>query len=709
MKKRALSLILALVLVVGLLPTVAFAAGGNEAEIVGGGQYATLQEAVDAAVDGDTVRVLKDIAFEVPVEKLNCTDRQYYQPVHIIGKEIVLDFAGHTLTWCDGAKNQTTCNKDSWFTFFALGNGANVMITGNPRMETLVKDGMHSSAFWLRKDADATLRIKDGYYYATDNVIFVYVGGGRVLIYGGTFENNSSKYGWSQLLNCAGDNYGHANGPMNDSKRITMHGGTLISADPSRMNDGNLVANGYEVQKNGTAYSVVPTETVAEIVGGNQYATLQDAVDAAVDGDTVRVLKDIVFNSDVIGKNYAGKYCFGVIINGKSITIDLNAHKLSWVRDKGGNATIGLVKAADVTVTGNGVVDGNLDSDDDNFVSGIWLTEDSASKLTVMNGTFYGLEAVYISDNGGTADIYGGRYENSENLSDIWSQILNVRGGHSGLKPENLMPANKKITIYGGTVVNADPRYFNDRQMVPEGYYVSKELVDGKTEYTVAPEYLVLSTYKDELVDGHTSATWRGYNPKEETYAIFMELFDEPTGLVAILDDVPFVDVDFNDYFYDSVKWAYHAGVTGGTDAWHFSPNAGCTRAQAVTFLWRAAGCPSASYLGNFADVDADAYYAPAVAWAVANGVTNGTSATTFSPEAACSRGDIVTFLYRAFGGTSNGYHPFTDVAASAYYADAVAWAYEHNVTGGTSADQFSPAEPCSRAQIVTFLYRVMG
>ena len=184
---------------------------------------------------------------------------------------------------------------------------------------------------------------------------------------------------------------------------------------------------------------------------------------------------------------------------------------------------------------------------------------------------------------------------------------------------------------------------------------------------------------------------------------------DGAAGLVAILDDIPFVDVDFNDYFYDAVKWAYHAGVTGGTDAWHFSPDAGCTRAQAVTFLWRAAGSPSASYLGNFSDVDADAYYAPAVAWAVANGVTNGTSATTFSPEAACSRGDIVTFLFRAFGGTSNGYHPFADVPASAYYADAVAWAYEHGVTGGTGAEKFSPADACSRAQIVTFLYRVLG
>ena len=214
---------------------------------------------------------------------------------------------------------------------------------------------------------------------------------------------------------------------------------------------------------------------------------------------------------------------------------------------------------------------------------------------------------------------------------------------------------------------------------------------------------------KDVVSDNLTlTAGWEVIpveNPDEQPD----ETPDGAAGLVAILDDVPFVDVDFNDYYYDSVKWAYHSGVTGGTDAWHFSPDAGCTRAQAVTFLWRAAGSPSASYLGNFADVDEDAYYAPAVAWAVANGVTNGTSATTFSPEAACSRGDIVTFLFRAFGGVSNGYHPFADVPASAYYADAVAWAYEHNVTGGTSADKFSPADACSRAQIVTFLYRVLG
>lgn len=180
-------------------------------------------------------------------------------------------------------------------------------------------------------------------------------------------------------------------------------------------------------------------------------------------------------------------------------------------------------------------------------------------------------------------------------------------------------------------------------------------------------------------------------------------------GLIAILDDVPFVDVSENHYFYDAVKWAYHSGITGGTDAWHFSPDAGCTRAQIVTFLWRAAGCPSATYLGNFSDVDADSYYATAVAWAVENGITNGTSATTFSPEAVCTRADAVTFLYRAFGRNPNYTANFTDVPANAYFADAVAWAAENNVTGGTGNGKFSPNDTCSRAQIVTFLYRTLG
>ena len=149
---------------------------------------------------------------------------------------------------------------------------------------------------------------------------------------------------------------------------------------------------------------------------------------------------------------------------------------------------------------------------------------------------------------------------------------------------------------------------------------------------------------------------------------------------------------------------------TGGVSSSLFAPEDGCARAQIVTFLWRTAGSPESSALSNFNDVPADKYYAKAVAWAVENGITNGTIDTTFSPDDICTRAHGVTFLYRAAKATASvGASAFTDVADSAYYADAVKWATEQGITKGISSTLFGPDETCTRAQIVTFLYRMYG
>ena len=176
-----------------------------------------------------------------------------------------------------------------------------------------------------------------------------------------------------------------------------------------------------------------------------------------------------------------------------------------------------------------------------------------------------------------------------------------------------------------------------------------------------------------------------------------------------------FVDVPADAYYYDAVLWAVENGVTEGTnaDGTLFSPNDPCTRAQVVTFLWRAAGCPAPqSSEMPFTDVAAGSYYCDAVLWAVENGITKGTSDTAFSPDAVCSRSQIVTFLWRAQQSPAAGSaNPFLDVAADAYYTDAVLWAVENGVTMGTNAEgtAFSPDDDCTRAQIVTFLYRCLG
>ena len=177
------------------------------------------------------------------------------------------------------------------------------------------------------------------------------------------------------------------------------------------------------------------------------------------------------------------------------------------------------------------------------------------------------------------------------------------------------------------------------------------------------------------------------------------------TKKAAAEETSPFDDVDRDDYYYDAVKWAAAQGVTGGTGNGKFSPDGVCTRAQVVTFLWRAAGSPEAKSMSSFTDVPADAYYAKAVAWAVENGVTAGTAVDKFSPDAPCTRAHCVTFLFRAAKGSATGAPSFLDVAADAYYAQPVKWAVENGVTSGIGGGLFGPDNACTRAQIVTFLY----
>lgn len=176
--------------------------------------------------------------------------------------------------------------------------------------------------------------------------------------------------------------------------------------------------------------------------------------------------------------------------------------------------------------------------------------------------------------------------------------------------------------------------------------------------------------------------------------------------LIETEPENPFTDISKSDYFYDAVLWAVEQGITSGTSDTTFSPNASCTRAQMVTFLWRANGSPKASGVNPFTDVSADAYYYDAVLWAAEKGITSGTSDTTFSPDAVLTRGQTVTFLWRANGSPAVSGGSFSDVAADAYYASAVAWAVSEGVTSGTGGNSFSPDADCTRGQIVTFMYR---
>ena len=216
-----------------------------------------------------------------------------------------------------------------------------------------------------------------------------------------------------------------------------------------------------------------------------------------------------------------------------------------------------------------------------------------------------------------------------------------------------------------------------------KGYAVANVKIDGKS------------------IGAVKSYTFENVSRTHTIEVIFMKANGNPqTGV--------FVDVATGSYYEDAVDWAVENGITKGTDDTHFSPDGICTRAQAVTFLWRTAGSPKPETRAMpFTDVPVGSYYYDAVLWAVENGITKGTSDTTFSPNMTCSRAQIITFLWRSekspAAGTAN---PFADVKSTAYYADAVLWAVKENITKGTTSTTFSPNADCTRAQIVTFLWR---
>jgi len=216
-----------------------------------------------------------------------------------------------------------------------------------------------------------------------------------------------------------------------------------------------------------------------------------------------------------------------------------------------------------------------------------------------------------------------------------------------------------------------------------KGYAISNVKIDGKS------------------IGAVKSYTFENVRRNHAIEVIFTKANGNPqTGV--------FVDVATGSYYEDAVDWAVENGITKGTDDTHFSPDGICTRAQAVTFLWRTAGSPKPETRAMpFTDVPVGSYYYDAVLWAVENGITKGTSDTTFSPNMTCSRAQIVAFLWRSekspAAGTAN---PFADVKSDAYYADAVLWAVKENITKGTTSTTFSPNADCTRAQIVTFLWR---
>lgn len=298
----------------------------------------------------------------------------------------------------------------------------------------------------------------------------------------------------------------------------------------------------------------------------------------------------------------------------------------------------------------------------------------------------YSFDGWYTEKNGGTKITTATLFDKDTTVYAHWTYTGSTGGGGVTTYPITVksakngdVTASHKSAAKGTTItltVDPDKGYVLDTLTVLDGKDKDLKLTEknGKFTFTMpASKVTVEGSFKEEFPDFPN----------------------------------PFSDIAPSDFCCDAVMWAVAKDITNGIGNYTFAPNQPCTRAQIVTFLWRAAGSPAPKSASNFTDVPADAYYAKAVAWAVENGITGGTGDCKFSPDATCTRAQAVTFLYRASGSPAvSGNAAFTDVAADAYYATAVTWAEKNGITGGIGGGLFGSDQSCTRGQIVTFLYR---
>ena len=457
------------------------------------------------------------------------------------------------------------------------------------------------------------------------------------------------------------DNISHAKGALYNKGTVVINGGTFDRSQENGMNKGESGQNSWYTIKN------VGTMTI------NDGATVQTAGNNAALGKFSSLVSNGYFNTNDYNTNKG--------LEQPILTIDGGTFR-------GGLNTIKNDDRARLTING-----GTFSSDPSVYVVG-----NGSANIVKRAGSEGAYTYTVLAKSGLTSGVYltdpsgalASNYYVSSTANGVWTVSYSApySGGSSSDPTYSVSTPSK--TENGSVTVSPKSASKGDTVTVtvkPDSGYVLETL-------TVTDKNGNELTLKDKGDGKYTFTMPAG---KVEVKATFME----DNSVLNFFYDVP------NDaYFYEAVKWAVDKGITNGLSDTMFGPYESCTRAQIVTFLWRAAGSPEPKTASSFTDVPANAYYAKAVAWAVENGITNGMTETTFAPDATCTRGQSVTFLYRALKGTASGSANFTDVKSDAFYADAINWAVANNVTNGTSNTTFSPNADCTRAEIVTFLYR---
>ena len=631
--------------------------------MIGAKEYPTLTAAINEANTGDTVKLVNNVTENVTIPAT---------------KTITLDLNGMTLTNVDD---------------HTILNNGNLTIMGTGRVDNIshAKGALYNKGTVVINGGTFDRSCENGMnkgesgqnsWYTIKNVGTMTINDGATVQ---TAGNNAALGKFSSLVS---NGYFNANDYNTnkglDQPILTIDGGTFRGGLNTIKNDdrAKLTINGGTFSNYYQA--VVQNHNIAEITGGTftaasdanteTYGIYNCGCGAGIDLGTLTVS----------GGTFTGATYAVAEVSSQNAIVNISGGqfagtKAAIIKSSTSNATIAISGGKfssdpSAYVVGNGNT--NIVKRDGSegaytytvlaksgLTSGVYLTDPSGALANnyYVSSTANGVWTVSYS-----APSSGGGSSSSSRRYDV--SAPSVKHGDVTVSPKN---ASKGDTVT--ITVKPDSGYELDTLTVKDasGSKIKvKDKGDGKFTFTMPASKVTVS-------------------------AEFAEI-----------ETLDFADVSTDAYYYEAVKWAAKKGITGGIGNGLFGPNQPCTRAQIVTFLWRAAGSPEPKAMSSFSDVSADSYYAKAVAWAVENGITTGTGDGKFSPDATCTRAQSVTFLFRAIGKLVDSKAEFSDVLTDSYYANAVAWAVENGVTNGIGDGLFGPDNSCTRAQIVTFLFR---
>ena len=652
--------------------------------MIGAREYSTLPDAITAAKDGDTIKLLKDVTVTKPIE---------------VTKSMTLDLNGHVLTAAT-ASTATVKNSAIWVT----AEKVNLTIDGTTAGSGMTMGDTHDTNWEAKVWGFVDLREGSA--------------GSTVTVNGGSYTGST----------CASDSYHYtALFTVGSESKLVLNN---VSAET----DERVVkaSSCGEVVVSGGTYNITGINAFLGAAFETKTASFTDMKLTAKYGGCVQVGRNATLENCEIKvtdiRTGDGTYlnCAVAVQYGGTATVKSGTYTApyaAYVYNSGGTINIengtftGVVRADATTDTTavinikNGSFNGEIQKgggpgSETISITGGTFSFDPSTKVK-NNGTDYivkraGSEGAYtytvLAKSGLTSGVYltnpsgalASNYYVSSTANGVWTVSYSApySGGSSSYDPTYSVSTPSK-TKNGSVTVSPKSASKGDTVTVtvkPDSGYVLETL-------TVTDKNGNELTLKDK---GNGKYTFTMPASKVEVNATF----------VKEVETSPFSDVSTSAYYYEAVKWAQEKGITGGIGNGLFGPNQPCTRAQIVTFLWRAAGSPEPKSMSSFSDVSADSYYAKAVAWAVENGITTGTGDGKFSPDATCTRAQSVTFLFRAIGKLVDSKAEFSDVLTDSYYANAVAWAVENGVTNGIGDGLFGPDNSCTRAQIVTFLFR---